>query len=107
AEVFLLPTRSETLCLSAIEAITHGRPVVIGANGGQRDYVNHDNGILVSERTPDAYADAVQAVAAAFERLTADRVASTVRDRFTAERVRDLYEQAYRAAVRAKKETGR
>jgi glycosyltransferase involved in cell wall biosynthesis len=107
AEVFLLPTRSETLCLSAIEAITHGRPVVIGSHGGQEDYVNRDNGILVSERTPEAYADAVQAVASAFDYLTADRVASTVKDRFTAERVQDLYQQAYRVAVRAQKENDR
>lgn len=99
AEIFLLPTKSETLCLSAIEAISHGRPVVIGARGGQRDYVTADNGVLVAERTPQAYADAVMGVAADFDRLQPDEVAATVRGRFTPDRVRELYESAYAQAI--------
>ena len=107
AEIFLLPTRSETLCLSAIEAISHGRPVVIGGYGGQRDYVNAENGILVDERNPQAYADAIQEVAASFSRLTPPAVAETVRGRFTPERVLALYEEAYDAATRHKHERER
>lgn len=98
AEIFLLPTRSETLCLSAIEAISHGRPVVMGAHGGQRDYVNVDNGILVAERSAQAYADAVQEVSDAFSRLSPSTVAATVSGRFTPARVLELYEGAYDAA---------
>ncbi|GGD72146.1 hypothetical protein GCM10007269_14130 [Microbacterium murale] len=98
AEIFLLPTRSETLCLSAIEAISHGRPVVMGARGGQRDYVNTDNGVLVADRSAQAYADAVQEVVDAFGRLDPTHVAATVSGRFTPDRVLELYEVAYAAA---------
>ncbi|MDQ0725926.1 glycosyltransferase [Microbacterium sp. W4I20] len=98
-EIFLLPTRSETLCLSAIEAISHGRPVVIGARGGQRDYITADNGVLVTDRTPQAYADAVLGVAAEFSRHDPEGVAATVRGRFTPDRVRELYQSAYTAAI--------
>lgn len=106
AEIFLLPTRSETLCLSAIESISHGRPVVMGAVGGQRDYVNSSNGILVTERTADAYADAVSDIASSFDRFRADDVAATVHDRFTPERVRTLYETAYAAASAQHRKAG-
>lgn len=98
AEIFLLPTRGETLCLSAIEAISHGRPVVMGSVGGQRDYITDDNGLLVEPRTPGAYADAIVAVASSFDRLTAETVAATVKDRFTPEHVLELYEAAYTEA---------
>lgn len=98
AEIFLLPTRGETLCLSAIEAISHGRPVVMGDIGGQRDYVSPSNGILVSERTPAAYADAVLRLAESFDVLTAEHVASSISGRFSPARVLELYESAYATA---------
>lgn len=96
ADVFLLPTRGETLCLSALEAITHGRPVVMGAHGGQREYVTADNGRLVACRTAAAYADAVESVLA--QRPAADAVARTIGDRFAPETVLAAYERTYERA---------
>lgn len=98
ADVFILPTRGETLCLSALEAITHGRPVVIGARGGQRDYIVADNGVLVEPRTPAAYADAVLGLWHNRAELTPERVAATIGDRFQPSRVLDGYRAAYELA---------
>lgn len=98
AEIFLLPTHSETLCLSAIEAISHGRPVVMGNVGGQRDYVSASNGILVARRTPEAYADAVMKIAESFDVMPADQVAASISGRFSPGRVLELYETAYDTA---------
>ena len=100
ADVFLLPTRRETLCLGALEAITHGRPVVMGAQGGQREYVTTANGRLVARQTAAAYADAVESVLA--QRPAADAVARTIGDRFAPETVLAAYERAY-ARARARK----
>ncbi|GAT72649.1 glycosyltransferase [Microbacterium sp. HM58-2] len=108
SEIFFLPTKSETLCLSAIEAISHGRPVVIGSHGGQRDYIVPENGVLVKDRTPAAYADAVLQIRDSFGQLDPLTVARTVSGRFTPERVLDLYESAYSAATaRYEKENSR
>lgn len=98
ADVFILPTRGETLCLSALEAISHGRPVVIGARGGQRDYIVADNGILVEPRTPAAYADAVLSLWRRREELTPERIAATIGDRFAEARVLEGYDAAYELA---------
>ncbi|WP_253053159.1 glycosyltransferase family 4 protein [Cellulosimicrobium cellulans] len=99
ADIFILPTRGETLCLSAIEAITHGRPVVLGARGGQRDYVVDDNGVLVEERSAAAYAAAVVDLWSRREELTPERVVATIGDRFHGPRVLDGYESAYERAM--------
>lgn len=96
ADVFLLPTRGETLCLSAVEAIAHGRPVVMGDRGGQRDYVRPDNGRLVGARNASAYADAVVDVLS--EARVASTVASTIGNRFWPENVLAGYERAYERA---------
>ncbi|MDP3952926.1 glycosyltransferase family 4 protein [Microbacterium sp.] len=99
ADMFLLPTRGETLCLSAIEAISHGRPAVLGALGGQRDYVTDQNGRLVEVRTPNAYADAVLDVRSRLNRLDPDSVAATIRGRFSAHAVLQGYNGAYEQAM--------
>lgn len=102
AHIFLLPTRGETLCLSALEAITHGRPVVIGARGGQADYVVAGNGRLVEGRTPGAYADAIREVWAARDSYDPAEVAATLGERFRPEAVLAGYEGAYRLAAESR-----
>ncbi|MBM7504157.1 glycosyltransferase [Agromyces aurantiacus] len=102
ADVFLLPTKGETLCLSALEAITHGRPVVMGARGGQRDYIVPDNGVLVGPRTPAAYADAVEEIRRRRGELVPERVAATIGDRFHGHRVLEGYLEAYALARAAR-----
>lgn len=96
SDLFLLPTHGETLCVSAVEAIAHGRPVVMGARGGQRDYVRSGNGRLVGARTPSAFADAVQDVLT--HRLPPQDIADTIGDRFHPETVLEGYDRAYSIA---------
>lgn len=100
ARVFLLPTRGENFCVSAAEAIVRGRPAVIGAVGGQREYVTPANGRLVAERAAGAYADAIEEVLAAAS--DPELVASTIGDAFSRARVRAAYEDAYATAGAAR-----
>lgn len=101
ADLFLLPTLAENFCVSAAEAIVHGRPVIVGANGGQRDYVVPANGEVVAEQTPRAYADAVRRVWQATAHSTASDVAATIGDSFSAATVLRGYTAAYAAASRS------
>ncbi|WP_040165452.1 glycosyltransferase family 4 protein [Microbacterium gorillae] len=103
ADLFLLPTRAENFCVSAAEAIVHGRPVVVGANGGQRDYVTASNGEVVADQTPRAYADAVRRVWDATASSSAAEVAATIGDAFSATTVLRGYTDAYAAAGRAQR----
>ncbi len=65
ADVVLVPSRSESFGLVALEAGACGVPVVAAAVGGLRTLVDHGRtGLLVDSRDPEAFADAVGTVLA-------------------------------------------
>lgn len=99
-QVFLLPTAHETFCVVAAEALLHGRPVVVGAVGGQRDFVTRDSGELVEQQTASAYADATLAVRERFTGVDPDRLASPVRVRFSPDAVAEGFDACYAFARR-------
>ncbi|QDB78460.1 glycosyltransferase family 4 protein [Georgenia wutianyii] len=98
ADLFLGPTKGDNFFVSAAEAIVSGRPVVVGATGGQGEYIDPRVGELVAEQTPAAYADAVLRVEAATRDLSAEEISATIGDRFSVPAVADGYERAYCAA---------
>ena len=63
ADVCLVPSRSESFGLVALEAAACGTPVVASAVGGLTTLVDHGHtGFLVEDPDPAAYADAVRRV---------------------------------------------
>jgi D-inositol-3-phosphate glycosyltransferase len=61
ADVVVVPSRSESFGLVALEAAACGRPVVAAAVGGLRILVDHGTtGFLVENHAPDAYAGYVR-----------------------------------------------
>jgi D-inositol-3-phosphate glycosyltransferase len=65
ADVCLVPSRSESFGLVALEAAACGTPVVASAVGGLSTLVDHgETGYLVEEPTPSAFARGVRAVLA-------------------------------------------
>jgi glycosyltransferase involved in cell wall biosynthesis len=97
-QVFLLPTLHETFCVVAAEALLHGRPVVVGATGGQRDFVTPDVGELVPQQSAGAYADAVQSVRSRLGGVDPEALAAPVRSRFSAGAVADGFDAVYSLA---------
>jgi len=75
ADVCLVPSRSESFGLVALEAAACGTPVVASAVGGLTTLVDHGvTGLLVDEPEPAAYAAAVRSV---FEEpLAAERLST-------------------------------
>jgi D-inositol-3-phosphate glycosyltransferase len=97
ADVVLVPSRSESFGLVALEAAACGVPVVAAAVGGLRTLVRHDEtGFLVDGRDPAAFAARVEELAAHPRRAVAmgDAAAEEAR-RYawstTAGRLRRLY----------------
>src|SRR5207245_11193043 len=63
ADVCLVPSRSESFGLVALEAAACGTPVVASAVGGLRTLVDHGHtGFLVEGRDPDGFAAYVHEV---------------------------------------------
>jgi D-inositol-3-phosphate glycosyltransferase len=97
ADVVLVPSRSESFGLVALEAAACGIPVVASAVGGLLNIV-HDGvtGLLVEGRDPARFARAIDQVLADPQAAAAMGAAAAVRARrftwsFTAARLRRLY----------------
>ncbi|GAA4347389.1 glycosyltransferase [Angustibacter luteus] len=95
---FLLPSEHETFCVAGAEALLHGRPVVLGGTGGQRDFVTADLGRLVAQRSPTAYADAVEDAHTRLVGRDPETFAAPVRARFNPVAVADDFDEAYAVA---------
>ncbi|MDO5740077.1 MAG: glycosyltransferase [Ornithinimicrobium sp.] len=105
SDVFLLPTRAETFCVAAAEALAAGRPVVVGDSGGPRDFVRPPTGLLVPPGAPpEVWADAVEEVWRATAALSARQISANVTTIYSAahyaERVDAVYQDLVRAARR-------
>lgn len=98
ADVFLGPTLGDNFFVSCAEAVLSGRPVVVGATGGQGEYLAPRVGRTVDEQTATAYATAVEQVLASAAGLSAERVADTIGARFEAPAVAEGYATAYAIA---------
>lgn len=98
ADVFLLPTVSETFSLVTVEALIAGLPVVATGHGAHGAFLTPESGMLV-ERDVQALADAVRAS------VHLDRSAVAARGRELAERFdeasfRRRYSRIYEEVVR-------
>ncbi len=99
ADLFLGPTRGDNFFVSCAEALVSGRPVVVGATGGQGEYIDPVVGVTVARQYPTAYADAVEQVLEQTRELSAGQISDTVGDRFEPDVVAQGYQHAYDKAV--------
>lgn len=97
-DVFLGPTRGDNFFVSCAEAVLAGRPVVVGASGGQGEYLDPRVGLTVPTRSAAAYADAVQQILSSAAGLSAQQISDTLGDRFEPSVVAQGYSTAYELA---------
>ena len=97
ADIVLVPSRSESFGLVALEAAACGVPVVASAVGGLLSLVDDgETGYLIEGRKPADYADAMRTIlndselAASMGKAAVER-AKAYTWRAAAERLRDLY----------------
>lgn len=104
SDVFILPTSNETFGVSIAEALAHGRPVVTGAVGGQSEFVKAPDGVLVSDRSGDGYADGVIDVLRMSAGRTAEQIAKRANELFSEKSRRQSYRHVYASAVSQREE---
>ncbi|GAA1803910.1 glycosyltransferase [Agromyces neolithicus] len=99
SDVFLLPTTGETFGVAIAEAIAHGLPVVVGAIGGQGEFVDPAVGALVTGADTATYADAVEQVVERTRTMTAEEIAATLGARFSDAARLAAYDEAFAIAA--------
>lgn len=99
ADLFFGPTRADNFFVSAAEAIVAGRPVVVGATGGQGEYITPTSGRLVTRQDAADYAAAILELDEATRGLTSEQIAATIGDAFSRANVAAGYGAAYDRAL--------
>ncbi|MDO5720500.1 MAG: glycosyltransferase family 4 protein [Actinomycetaceae bacterium] len=95
ADMFFGPTRADNFFVAAAESIVNGRPLVVGATGGQGEYIDPAVGALVDQQDPSLYADAIIDLDKRTRTMDARTIAATVQNQFEPHAVADAYIDLY------------
>jgi glycosyltransferase involved in cell wall biosynthesis len=104
ADFFVLPSDTEGLPLSVLEAMAHGLPIVASRVGGIPEIIeNVDQGLLVPPGDPAALSEAIRRVVEdpALRRNLASAARSRVNTEFSIANTLENYDRLYRAALAA------
>jgi N-acetyl-alpha-D-glucosaminyl L-malate synthase BshA len=104
ADLFLLPSQTESFGLSALEALATGVPVIASDVGGLREVIRDtETGCLLPFGDTATMADAAIGILSDAERWNRMSVAAQrdARERFAIDAIVDRYEMLYRSAVPA------
>ncbi|OPZ17116.1 MAG: D-inositol 3-phosphate glycosyltransferase [candidate division BRC1 bacterium ADurb.BinA364] len=112
-DIAAFPSRSEGAPQALLEAMAMGRPIAAAAVGGMPNALGaledgaEPCGLLLSNLDPDALARSIERLAPgrAEARQMGAAAARRVRERFSLERLGDLTEAHYRAAIRERRGT--
>lgn len=103
ADMFFGPTRADNFFVAAAEAIVNGRPLVVGATGGQGEYIDPQVGVLVARQDPQEYADAIMFLDERTKTMSAQEIAATVGNQFESHTVAKAYLDLYKRLISQRK----
>ncbi|ALV46019.1 hypothetical protein MB46_11525 [Arthrobacter alpinus] len=98
ADVFFLPTRHETFCVAAAEAVAAGLPAVVTDLSAVRDFLTEENSVLVAGGGAQDFASGIELALRKFADVSGDTIAGTIPPAFTPLLVMEEFTRAYARA---------
>jgi len=93
SDFMVLPSLYESFGVVLIEAMACGKPVITTLSGGQKEFVNKDNGILVPPKDSEALAEAIDYMLDHYSDYSPEKISRYVLERFSPKVVgRQLHE---------------
>lgn len=98
AQVFVLPTASETFGVAFAEALGQGLPAVATGHGGHLDFLPLEASRIATDRSGRAVADALLSLVADPKRWHADQIMAYAHEHFSERARQSAYAELYNAA---------
>ena len=98
-QFFICSSRYETFCVSLIEAIASGRPVISTRCGGPEDFVNGSNGILCDNENPESLQQAIEWMMLNYSSFNPITMRTYIEDNFTAKSFLKTINEVYSTAI--------
>jgi glycosyltransferase involved in cell wall biosynthesis len=102
SDLFVLPSRQETLGASVIEALASGLPVVATKVGGVPEVVGPDDGVLTEADDVEKLAETIESVVDDYDRFDREAIAERARDRFSFDAIGRAWDQIYTSVQTAR-----
>lgn len=99
--ICVVPSVTEGFNLGGLEAMAHGRSVIVSTGAGCSDLVtDYKDGILIPPRDPRAIVEAVRTYIANPKQVsTMGRAARTKAKRYTWDRIEQIYQRVYKSVM--------
>ena len=94
-DFFVLPSLYENFGIVLIEAMACGKPVITTSSGGQVEFINESNGLLVKPKDVKALANAIKFMLDNYNRYSPKKISYYVKKRFNQNVVGSFLREIY------------
>ncbi|MFC1734138.1 glycosyltransferase [candidate division KSB1 bacterium] len=92
----------ETFSVVTLEALVHGKPVIATSCGGPEQFINDSNGLIVSPGNQNELQDAIIMMSKNLSNYDANKIASSLSERFSSQSIGDQFENIYKQVLNIK-----
>lgn len=100
-DCFVLPSYRETYGVSFIEALAAGLPVIATRCGGPEDFINDNNGLLISVDNKYELQDALKKMVLTHGQYDSHRIKNDIRNQVSGEKVVQKIQEVYESCLYA------
>lgn len=99
-DFFVLNSNMETFCITGLEAIGAGKPVIITKCGGPEEYVHKDFGTLVEKNNEPDLINALNEMIVTYKNYDSKKMIHFVKENYSFEKVGKMLDEVYDEVIK-------